>query len=471
MSLTTEQLLLLNNLMYLEPAEGPYPELEDYAGQRIRDWMGAVDLSGITEPDPDYPGMTTAGEWMNIVIAAWNEPFLMDMRILTAYTDLSEGGGLCKSAVFINADSADAVVVFKGTELVLGSSQWKDNFFSGNTADTPHQLKALEWYQEVYRKYHLEQFEVTVTGHSKGGNKAKYITIRDRTVDRCVSFDGEGFSDQFFTKYAVEILHREKKIENHCVDFDYISPLLNDIGTTTWYHGYNYGSGGFTENHLANTFMHFSDLGRFTMDINENGRPEEMEALDEFVNSYLRSMNDEERSKALNMLNELLNASLSVNRNMTRDEVIRVFLKLADNPDNCTHISYFLAYLIRYEQKRKDMTAKLNSVLTRFGMTGLAQYADLVAGIINWKKQILWISLSFDHLASAVSTINTHAPKWVYHRLSLHLERKGVILPAEELARLADIIEMTDSYLKTAAVYEDGSDRRVHLARPAEPES
>ena len=42
-----------------------------------------------------------------------------------------------------------------------------------------------------------------------------------------------------------------------------------------------------------------------------------MSAFDEFANSYLRSMEDDEKGKALEMLNELLNIVLSVNQYMT----------------------------------------------------------------------------------------------------------------------------------------------------------
>ena len=41
--------------------------------------------------------------------------------------------------------------------------------------------------------------ELTVTGHSKGANKAMYTTIMCNNVTRCVSFDGQGFSKEFLS--------------------------------------------------------------------------------------------------------------------------------------------------------------------------------------------------------------------------------------------------------------------------------
>ena len=465
MSLTVKQNLLLNNLMYLEPEDGPFPDYSIFAGRKVSDWLNSIDISKIADPDPEHPKMTTADEWRKLIIAARRDAELMDFRILTVFTDLSEGGGACKSAIFISPNGKDAAVVFKGTELIAGSAQWKDNFFSGNLSDSPHQLKALKWYKECYGKYNLGQYEITLTGHSKGGNKAKYIAILDDTADHCVSFDGEGFSDKFFRKYGVQIRRRADIIENHMVNYDYISLLMNDVGSATYYYGNNYGSGGFTENHLSNTFMRYDENGDFHMDVDEEGRPAEMLAYDEFANSFLRSLKDDDRTKALAMFNELLNAVLSVRRTMSRDEIIAIFLEMAGDEDNSRNIAYFLAYLIRYEQKYPEVASLLSSVFTKFDLGGLVQYVDLVASIINWKKQILWMSLSFDSISSYVRRINSHAPEWVYQKLSAHLEKRGIPLSYEQIRRLADIIEMADMYLKDIVIFEDGTDRNAYKYR------
>ena len=46
---------------------------------------------------------------------------------------------------------------------------------------------------------------ITVAGHSKGGNKAQYVTVLSDKVDRCISMDGQGFSQEFIDKYYAEI--------------------------------------------------------------------------------------------------------------------------------------------------------------------------------------------------------------------------------------------------------------------------
>ncbi|MCR5795789.1 MAG: DUF2974 domain-containing protein [Solobacterium sp.] len=462
MSITTERCLLMNNLIYLGPEMGPYPMPDTFVKRKVRDWLEAIDLTQLHDPDPKNLPMTTAGEWKSIILAAKRDSFLMDMTILEMYTDLAEGGGSGRNAVFLSEASQEALVVFKGTDLIGGAAQWKDNFLSGNMADSPHQQGALQWYRECCRKFGLQQYEITVTGHSKGGNKAKYVAILDDSADHCVSFDGEGFSDKFFRKYAPQIMHRAGRISNHMINYDYISPLMNDVGDAVYYYGYNIGTGGFIENHLPNTFMRFEDDGSFTLDVDPGGRSPEMIALDCFIHSYLRSMNDEERTGALAMNNDMVNAAFMVNRTMDRREIIRIFADLAQDDENRRHMAYMIAYVIRYGQRFPESVDMLNSVFSRFGMEGMIQYVNLVANIINWKTQILWVSLDFSKVASAVSAISSRAPGFFHSKMKEYLDKKGIPLEEEELKTLEDIIVRTEEYIQMISVEEDVTDRNLN---------
>ena len=158
---------------------------------------------------------------------------------------------------------------------------------------------------------------MTVTGHSKGGNKSKYIALLDDTVDHCVSFDGQGFSDKFMAQYKDQIAARQNVIENHNVDYDYVNLLLNDVGETTFYKGQDLGEGGFLENHCPNTFMKFGEGGSFEMVVNPEGQGKEMQALDQFLNSYLRSLSDSERNGALELVNALIDDAFSMDDDMS----------------------------------------------------------------------------------------------------------------------------------------------------------
>ncbi len=468
MSFTIMQNLLLNNLMYMEPHTGPFARLEDFEGRRLRSWVNAMDLSDFKDEDENAPPMTTAQEYRQLINAVKKDRFLMDLRILCVYTDLSEEGGACRSAVFQSHGTKDTAVVFQGTPLSAGSAQWRDNFYSANVSDSPHQLRALAWYREIYRKYHLQGREITMTGHSKGGNKAKYITVLDDTVDHCESFDGEGFSDKFLKRYNDEIIRRQSVIHNHIVNYDYVSLLMNDIGQETYYHGANYGSGGFTENHLANTFIRFDEKGNAHLDIDENGRPAEMKAFDVFCNSYLRSMSDEKRTASLETMSAFLDTVLAVNRSMSADDITHVFLEYAMDENNFSDIAYFLAYLIRYEQLRPEVIGLLESVFMKFDLEGLVQYVRAVAGVLNWQKRILFVSLDFNFITATVAAIARLIPDWVLKELGEDLANSGIRLTMDELRQLQAMLIEIEGNLRTIDIHENGEDL---LAEPSEPET
>ena len=199
--------------------------------------------------------------------------------------------------------------------------------------DTLQQINALEYYRTVYRKLNLKDRYITITGHSKGGNKAKYVTILDDTPDRCVSFDGQGFSDKFMEHYRDRIAKRQGIIENHNVDYDYVNIILNDIGRRTYYHGYDYGRGGFAESHCPNTFFDFGENGEYSIRINAAGQSTEMQLLDQFLNSYLRSMpNDKELSEAADMCGKLAEKAFVKNPDSDGNEMISLIFELASDP-------------------------------------------------------------------------------------------------------------------------------------------
>ena len=113
-----------------------------------------------------------------------------------------------------------AIVAFKGT---TGGDEWKDNAEGLNRTDTEDQLKAKVYIES------LGYDSITVTGHSKGGNKAMYVAITCSTIDRCVSYDGQGFSKEFLDKYSTEVQNRASLIKNFSLSNDYVHILMFPI--------------------------------------------------------------------------------------------------------------------------------------------------------------------------------------------------------------------------------------------------
>lgn len=151
---------------------------------------------------------------------------------------------------FVNPNG-DISVVFKGT----GSGEWIDNGegLSGipeeniyityeNNGDvlyhnivksdyaTDQQVEALNWFNRIAAENNWSsQNNITVSGHSKGGNKAQFIAIHSDLVDSCYSFDGQGFSPEALTAfeqlYGDKYQERRHKIYSLSADNDYVNVL------------------------------------------------------------------------------------------------------------------------------------------------------------------------------------------------------------------------------------------------------
>lgn len=458
MALSTEQLLLLNNLMYMD--SGPLQNVFQFEGQTVGEWLQNIDMTQL-DPSADYSTFTDGQEWANIIEAVRQDSTLMDMRIASTHVDNAAGGGDGQSAVFISESTGEAAVVFKGTQ---GSAEWSDNFIGGSGLATPQQQNALDWYESVYEELSLEQYEITISGHSKGGNKAKFITVLNDTVDHCVSFDGQGFSDEFITHYADEIARRQGIIENHNIDYDYVNILLNDIGSRTYYEGYNIGEGSFIENHCPNTFLRFNEDGSFDMVVSPEGQGPEMQALDEFLNSYLRSLPEEERAAALLTFGELAATLTSMDSGGTMTDVINTLAQFAANQQHADSFSYLLAYLIEYEQANPEFAEQINQVLREFGLEDATQVVDIVDAILNLNVNTPFGTITFDGIADFLSELAGDIPTWLLSLLRDVLLDNGIDLSVEEIRTILEIIPSINENMDTITVTNNGGDLRVGTA-------
>lgn len=306
----------------------------------------------------------TGKDWKNILQAVENDETLCNMKIAEVHGDpggssVGEGEekeGAC-SVLFVNEASGEAVVAFRGTV----EYEWKDNVLGGaatDTADgvsTEYQEKALEWYQGL----ELEKGgynAITVTGHSKGGNKAKYITIMDESVTRCLSFDGQGFSDEFYERYEREIAKRQSRIENHNVEYDFVNLLLNDIGKVYFYKGYDYGEGHLAEAHCPNTFFYFDENGNVKMTAVEE-QAKEMQELNRFLNSYLRTLPPEKKVETMEVLGELVEA---IFKGQFQSEGVIVM------KENIGVFAGLAAYAARYAEVHPDFTGAVEGIAGKF---------------------------------------------------------------------------------------------------------
>lgn len=231
--LSENQLILLDNLIYLnDVANKNNRTVGDIVDSLLHG--GGLDKSKtIKDGKEAYPGQMSRGEWETILKAIEKDKDLTSLKLKhgvvgTTYDTkgnpvrgsdgrILETGN--RSATFVDPQG-NATVVFRGTS---GDYEWHDNGTGGYLSDTDMQKAALDYINS------LPYNNITVTGHSKGGNKTQYVAILSDKVDRAVSLDGQGFSKEFLEKYKDEIAANRHKITSISAEADYVNVLLNPI--------------------------------------------------------------------------------------------------------------------------------------------------------------------------------------------------------------------------------------------------
>lgn len=424
-----DEILLIENLTYMANLY-PLSSILNAKGKTIRKFLSEIDMEAI-EDDFDYASYMPGKDWKNIIYAVNKNERLLDTKVVETHFDSAYGGGGGVSAVFINDKDKEAVVAFRGT----ATNEWIDDFLGANQIDSLQQINALEWYKMVYDKYNLKDYYVTVTGHSKGGNKAKYITILNDTVDRCISFDGQGFSDKFMDHYKNEILKRQDVIDNNNIDFDYVNILMNDIGKRTYYLGYNYGAGGFAEAHCPNTFFDFDDNGNYQMRVNPNGQRDEMKALNKYINSMIRSaFDDKHRSGNNKLVGTLVEKAFSIGAdNSTTADFISFLCDMVGDPEYLDNTSYLLSFTIQYSKENPEFLGAFKGIMTYFGQNDVVNLLDAVDELVNSNKLNTILNVS----NFLVLHVNGIIVKKVQ---SIAKKKYGFDLSREQVQRLLQII-------------------------------
>jgi hypothetical protein len=204
MKLTMKQLLLLNNLIYLDGIE---------QGIRVGE-IAAILLLNLPK-DSDL-------ENNRAMLRAILQDQILSLYYIGTYLEDEYGMRVMSVCDDLTAPS-DVNVVFRGT---ANDEEWRDNAQLAYLSDTPAQERAADYVIGLPSVYGTQ---ICVTGHSKGGNKAQYVTIVTDRVGYCLSFDGPGFSPEFLTKYETEILNQRHKITTVAAQDDFVNCLLYSI--------------------------------------------------------------------------------------------------------------------------------------------------------------------------------------------------------------------------------------------------
>ena len=365
-NLTIEEVALINNLLYCENLGGPKGTFLSVSQETksIGDFIKAIlRKEDDIDKEREYSTGVTGAEYLEILRAVKKNRHLRNILIQQVHYE-SDGAGGGRSVFLYDPEFNEAIVAFKGTQ---SDAEWVDNVSGLYQVPTAFQKNALNW----YRSLELKDYDnVTIMGHSKGGNKAKYITIMDDSVDSCFSYDGQGFSDEFIQKYSFKIIKNRHKILNIIEESDFVNILLNDVGKKEFYLGTNFGRLGFAENHCANAILFFDDEGEMSL-WKAKGQDKKMADLDVMLNSFIRSALPKTREAVANMLGNIIVSAKSGNT----DGIADTFSdgRYSDSA------AQLIAYILRYKEKKPQMVTSVREILSQNGFdTGMLGTIDFV---------------------------------------------------------------------------------------------
>lgn len=129
-----------------------------------------------------------------------------------------------RAVCYGNGEKDGSCVIFRGTGGTYDA--WYDNVTGEYEEDTKLQKVAADFVKNKCSEYE----NITVSGHSKGGNLAQYVTVVcDEKIDKCISYDGQGFGKKFIRSYKNEIKNAQNKITSISAYNDYVNILLTAI--------------------------------------------------------------------------------------------------------------------------------------------------------------------------------------------------------------------------------------------------
>ena len=256
MSLSNEQLLLLDMLTY-------YAKLSDKNFKKKgKDYTIGDFIDSVKKNQDDYYtvfdgilGYSDEDLGMDKIIRLVDKD--ITLRNLVLVYPYSAKDRTTSSICLVDDVTSEVYVIYAGNyaqgdyEYKIDDAwkmiySWKENGKGATLSDTDEQKRQLDFYNEAinaardYLNNEKGDLNITVSGHSTGGNHAQYVTMayayaenkeysEINDIDRCVSFDAQGFSDEFLEKYKNEIKGNADKITAYSPTKISVNTVLNDI--------------------------------------------------------------------------------------------------------------------------------------------------------------------------------------------------------------------------------------------------
>lgn len=352
--MTEAEYLLLSNLLYFE-------EFSD--GSSEGETVERIIAKGISTKGDDY---TTSREYQDILDLVASNPDIMNMKIVSTYSDSTGAAAAC----FVTEDG-QAIAVFRGT----GAQEWDDNVWGANSVITPAQSNALNWINS------LGYDNIIVTGHSKGGNKAMFVSVMSDMVAQCYSFDGQGFGPEFIEKYADRILAMQDNMHSISHSYDFVNILLYDITGDQKYLANFLDVNGLAEYHTPNALFKYEwvyddKTGEWlAKPVLELAAESEQSALMQFLHGYICYLMENQEQAEIDKMVDVLAPILDkyMGKQDPDIDMIDTFVQAL------SMLGHFVTYLNQVKESDPElyeqMLKELHDILVElFGIT----YADSI---------------------------------------------------------------------------------------------
>lgn len=382
--MTEAQILMLNNLIY-----DPVFTLDGAEAFCVGELLDFIDTD-VYKKQEGVPGPgTTKEEWDNLIALAKEDEQLCSLRIVEKQNDKKTGA---KALCFYWEEGKEAIVVFAGT----GYNEWRDDLIAGAKEDSKQQLDALEWFDALpYEK-------ITVSGHSKGGNKAMYVAVRSEKEPVCIAFDGEGFSKEFCQKYEEQIQKRKENITLYANYRDFVNCLLYPIAGTVVFLK---NDGGIAEDELGFGGYHCPDAlflhedGKILYELAKEGaREPAIELIQEFTIYFMEKVPKAERIQMLSFLGDIMQRI--VGKGEYRNDILKT-IGLDAGRDLLIYLRAFLKNKKEVDPKgyHREITSLMN-ILGEFAgisdaakvifpiLAGYAEDKNVFAAVFNMTREI-----------------------------------------------------------------------------------
>lgn len=212
------------------------------------------------------------------------------------------------ACTFKDPSTGNVYVSYRGT----GDGKWVDNGVAMANESSLMQRRAEEYFNSVVEDpgnnlMNYQDGKLIVTGHSKGGNSAQYVTLSSEyghLIDNCYSMDGQGFSqaaidsfkEQYGEKHYKDQIDKMYSINGHN---DYVHDLGIAVIKKENTYFFNSTTGdGFAQWHENDGFFN-SETGRinFSYDVNGNIISVEQGPIGEFakqLSANMMTLNEED---------------------------------------------------------------------------------------------------------------------------------------------------------------------------------